>query len=259
MITMSQLPHRLDRTVVIHAPRENVFRFLTDTPRWATWWGAGSTIDARPGGALFIRHPGGVEVRGEVLEVMPPERMVFTYGYAKGDPIPAGASRVTLRLDPHQLGTELHLTHEFADAEAREEHIQGWRYQLSLFSNVVTDELNANAAAVVDAWFDVWAEPDERAREAALARVAAADVHFYDRFGNTAGAADLLPHIAAAQRFMPGFRMRRDGDVRHCQGTLLANWVAVGAEGQQRAHGTTVFLLEPSGKIQSVTGFWDRS
>ena len=259
MIAMSQLPHRLDRTVVIRAPRENVFRFLTDTPRWATWWGAGSTIDARPGGALFIRHPGGVEVRGEVLEVTPPERMVFTYGYVKGDPIPPGASRVTLRLDPHQLGTELHLTHEFADKAPRDEHIQGWRYQLSLFSNVVTDELNANAALVVDAWFDLWAEPDEQAREAALARVAAGDVHFYDRFGNTNGAADLLPHIAAAQRFMPGFRMRRDGDVRHCQGTLLADWVAVGSDGQQRARGTNVFLLDRVGKIQTVTGFWDRS
>jgi uncharacterized protein YndB with AHSA1/START domain len=256
---LPQLPHRLDRTVVIQAPRERVFRFLTDTPRWAAWWGAGSTIDARPGGALSICYPGGVQVKGEVLEVRPPERMVFTYGYVTGTPIPVGASRVTLRLDPHHLGTELHLTHEFADAAARDEHVQGWRYQLSLFSNVVADELHANAAAVVDAWFDLWAESDAKAREAALARVAAAEVEFHDRFGNTAGAADLLPHIAAAQRFMPGFRMRREGDVRHCQGTVLANWVAVGSDGQQRARGTNVFLLESSGKVRSVTGFWDRS
>lgn len=259
MIVMSQLPYRLDRTVVIHAPRENVFRFLTDTPRWATWWGQGSTIDPRPGGALYIRHPGGVEVRGEVLEVKPPERMVFTYGYVKGDPIPSGASRVTLRLDVHQRGTALHLTHEFAEEAARNEHIQGWRYQLSVFSNVVADELNANAGDLVDAWFDLWAEPDEKAREATLARVAVADVHFHDRFGNTHGLTDLLPHIAAAQRFMPGFRMRRDGDVRHCQGMVLANWVAVGSDNQQRARGTNVFLLGPGGKIQSVTGVWDRS
>jgi uncharacterized protein YndB with AHSA1/START domain len=255
---MSQLQHRLDRTVIIHAPPENVFRFLTDTPRWATWWGAGSTIDARPGGGLYIRHPGGAEVRGEVLEVQPPTYMVFTYGYVKGEPIPVGASRVTLRLDPHERGTQLHLTHEFADKAAHDEHIQGWRFQLSLFSNVVTDELHAHAAALVDAWFELWAEPDERQREAALARVAAADLHFYDRFGNTAGIGDLLPHITAAQRFMPGFRMRRDGDVRHCQGTLLANWVAVGADGHEQARGTNVFSLEPSGKIRSVTGFWNR-
>jgi uncharacterized protein YndB with AHSA1/START domain len=255
---MSQLPHRLDRTVVIHAPREGVFRFLTDTPRWATWWGAGSTIDARPGGALYICYPGGVEVRGEVLEVKPPERMVFTYGYVTGNPIPVGASRVTLRLDPHDLGTTLHLTHEFGDAAPRDEHVQGWRYQLSVFSNVVTDELHAKAGAIVDAWFDLWAEPDATARQTALARVAAAEVVFHDRFGNTAGVADLLPHIAAAQKFMPGFRMRREGDVRHCQGTVLANWVAVGPDGQPRARGTNVFQLEPSGKIRSVTGFWDQ-
>ena len=63
------LPHHLDRTVVIEAPRDIVFRFFTDQARWAAWWGAGSTIDAKPGGKLLIRYPDGTEVSGEVLEV----------------------------------------------------------------------------------------------------------------------------------------------------------------------------------------------
>jgi hypothetical protein len=55
---------------------------------------------------------------------------------------------------------------------------------------------------------------------------------------------------------MPGFRLRRAGDVRHCQGTLLADWVAVAPDGQERARGTNVFALDADGRIESVTGFW---
>ena len=79
MIDMS-LTHTLDRTVLIRADRDLVFRFFTDNARWAAWWGAGSSIDARRGGRVFIRYPGGVEVSGEVVEIAEPERLVFTYG-----------------------------------------------------------------------------------------------------------------------------------------------------------------------------------
>ena len=48
---MIALSYRLDRTVVIRARRDTVFRFLSNAAEWAEWWGAGSTIDARPGGA----------------------------------------------------------------------------------------------------------------------------------------------------------------------------------------------------------------
>ena len=71
---MTTLTHQLDRTIVIGAPPATVFRYFTDSPRWAAWWGAGSTIDARPGGRVLIRYPGGVEAAGEVVEVNPPDR-----------------------------------------------------------------------------------------------------------------------------------------------------------------------------------------
>jgi hypothetical protein len=191
-----------------------------------------------------------------VIDVQPPERMVFTYGFVKGEPIAPGGSRVTIRLEPHALGTHLQLAHEFADEPARDQFVQGWRYQLALFSNVVTDELHADAARLVDAWFGAWAEPDEKTRERALRDVADGDLRFQDRFSSTAGLDDLLPHIAAAQFHMPGLRMQRVGDVRHCQGTALVDWVASGTDGQERARGTNVFVLGASGKIRAVTGFW---
>src|SRR5581483_8475051 len=107
------LPHHLDRSVLISAPPETVFRFFQESPKWAKWWGAGSTIDPRPGGKVYIRHPNGIETVGEVLEIDAPQRLVFTYGYASGNPIPAGGSRVTITLREDGDGTRLHLYHEF--------------------------------------------------------------------------------------------------------------------------------------------------
>lgn len=249
------LPHRLDRTVTIQAPPETVFRFFTDSERWAKWWGAGSTVDATPGGEVYVRHPGGVESRGHVVEVDPPRRFVFSYGFVTGQPIPVGSSRVTIQLEAHRAGTKLTLTHELADAIARDEHVQGWRFQLSLFANIVADEVTANAPKYIDMWFDAWAEPDVIARRKMLGEVVVPEVRMQDRYSNLDGIEDLVPHISAAQRFMPGIRMRRSGDVRHCQGMVLADWTMTGLDGKQRGSGTNVFMFGPTGRIESVTGF----
>ena len=253
---MTPLPHSLNRTVFIRATPATVFRFFTDSDRWAQWWGAGSTIDARPGGSMKIRYPNGVEASGEVLEVAAPTRVVFTMGYASGNPMPPGASRVSIKLVPHSEGTRLDLTHEFENVAVRDEHVQGWRYQLSLFGNVVANDVNAGVSTSVDRWLALWTETDAGARERTLREIATSGVRFRDRYSMTDGLEDLVPHIGAAQRFMPGFALKREGDVRHCQGTAIAEWVAVGPDGQQRGGGTNVFVLAPDGKIELVTGFW---
>lgn len=253
---MSALAQRLDRTLVIRARPATVFEFFTNTADWAAWWGAGSTIDARPGGTLLIRHPNGVEVSGEVLEVQPPQRIVFTYGYASGTPIPPGASQVTIRLDSHPAGTLLQLTHAFADADARDQHVQGWRFQLSLFANAVANKANAGAAQSVDEWFGAWSDPQTASREATLAGIVSADIGFSDRFSCIAGDDELRAHLAAVHRFMPGMRLERRGDIRHCQSRVLADWVALSADGQERGRGTSLFVLDADGRIAEVVGFW---
>jgi len=81
-------------------------------------------------------------------------------------------------------------------------------------------------------------------------------VRLRDRFSCVEGTRELTVHIGAAQRFMPGFRMQREGPVNHCQGSVLCDWTAIGPDGQPRARGTNVFTLDPDGRIESVTGFW---
>jgi uncharacterized protein YndB with AHSA1/START domain len=250
------LAHRLDRTLVIRARREIVFEFFSDTPQWASWWGSGSSIDPQPGGRMVIRHPNGVEASGEVLEVRAPERIVFTYGYADRKPSPPGSSRVTIRLDSHPRGTLLQLTHEFADGDAHEEHVQGWRFQLSLFANLIADNANRGASGIVDQWFAAWGEPDEATRDGSLAAITTPEIQVQDRFTSIDGVDDLKIHLAAAQRFMPGTRLERRGAIRHCQWHVLADWVAIGHVGNERGRGTNLFVLNVDGRITAVTGFW---
>lgn len=255
---MTKLLHELERSIVIQASREVVFRYFTDSTRWAAWWGAGSTIDARPGGRVYIRYPTGDEVAGEVVAVKAPERIVFTYGYVRGTPFPAGESRVTIELEAAEVGgaTRLRLVHEMEDAAARDDHVQGWRYQLSLFGNLVADDQNAGAAALVDDWFAAWADPDVAARTRTLERVAQPGVRFHDRFSSIEGMGELVQHISGAQRFMPGVRIERTGAVRHCQGLVICDWTAKAGD-EPRGSGMSVFDVRADGRFGSVTGFWN--
>jgi uncharacterized protein YndB with AHSA1/START domain len=246
----------MDRIVIIEARPATVFSFFTDTARWAAWWGAGSTIEPRQGGRLLIRHANGVEVAGKVLEIEAPTRLVFTYGYVAGSPIPEDGSRVTIQLDPAPGGTRLHLTHEFADQTQRDHHVQGWRYQLALFANLIANTVHAEAPSIVDGWFEAWNELQAERRREAFARLVEPDVQFRDRYGFTSGLDDLLAHIAAVHQFMPGLKLQRSGDVRHCLGRALSDWQAVGTDGGARGRGTNAFVFGPEGRIAAVTGFW---
>ena len=252
---MAAYEHQLDRAIRIAASPETVFRFFTDSDRWAKWWGAGSRIDARVGGDVLIRYPGGVEASGVVLEVAPPSRIVFTYGYASGKPIPPGSSEVVIELRASEEGTLLSLAHRFTEPGVRDQHVQGWRYQLSVFANVVADEVFASAEAVADAWFDAWAENDDARRAAAFSSLAAPAIVFRDRYSCLEGADEIALHAGAAQRFMPGIRLRRAGAVVQCQGSALVDWVAAAPDGAEKMRGTNVFLLGVDGRIVAVTGF----
>ena len=76
-----KLEFSLERTVLIRATRQTVFRYFTDSARFASLWGAGSRIDPMPDGEVRIVYPGNEVALGKVVEISEPERVVFTYGY----------------------------------------------------------------------------------------------------------------------------------------------------------------------------------
>lgn len=257
-MTATALPHSLARSVVIRARPETVFRFFTDSARFASWWGAGSSIEARPGGAVRIVYPGGVLVSGSVVSINPVKQISFTYGYESqnSELVPPGGSLVTVSLEEHPEGTMLRLTHDLPTASAREAHLPGWRYQLAVFANAVAGEAHGGAEALVDRYFTVWSETIGARRRAELTAIATGELVFRDGFGVTATPDDLAEHIGAAQMHMPGLRMEREGALRHCQGTGLANWVARAPDGSVAARGSNVFDFAPDGRIMRVVGLW---
>ena len=249
------LDHSLERVVIIRARRETVFRYFTDSARFAAWWGPGSLVDPKPGGAVRIRYPNAVEAAGEVLELKAPERFVFTYGYA--DPskgVPPGGSRVTITLEAVSEGTRLRLVHDLSDAKSRDAHRVGWPYQLAVFATVVASEEHAGVAGRADAWFRAWAEPDAAKRRTFLEEAAAPAVEFRDPYGCVSGLDDLERHIVQLQTFMPGLTLHRDGVPRHCQGTAAVDWVMRSPDGVERGRGTNVVDLAPDGRFASVVG-----
>jgi uncharacterized protein YndB with AHSA1/START domain len=254
---MTSLEHVLECSVVICATRGTVFRFFKDTPLFAEWWGEGSRIDSRVGGAVAIRYPGGTTASGTIQELVDGERIVFSYGYdGPGQPIPPGATRVTVTLHEHPEGTLVKLRHELADAAQRDRHVQGWKYQLALFANVAANRQHAEVARLVDRYFALWAEPDAAARSRELEAIATEGVVFRDKFGSTRGRDALNVHIAAVHVHMPGVGLRREGGVRQCQGTAIVDWSASGPGGEARGRGSNVFDLAPDGRIARVVGFW---
>jgi uncharacterized protein YndB with AHSA1/START domain len=251
---MPELDQTLDRDLTIRARRETVFRYFTDSERFAKWWGEGSRIDPRPGGAVVIRNPNGVVASGDILEIDPPRRIVFSYGYA--GMVPADFSRVTITLEETPEGTRLHLHHAFSSAKIRDQHVQGWRYQLALFSKAVTDEQHADAAARIDGYLRGWGDPDAETRRRLMSASVDPDIVFRDPYGATNGLEDLLANLDAIQVHMPGTMLRREGDVRLSHGTAVAGWVAERVDGTRVGGGTNVYDLAPDGRIARVVGFW---
>ena len=254
---MTTLPHSLDRSVVIRAPRAIVFRYFTDSERFARWWGPGSTIDGKVGGEVKIVYPNQVVARGAITAIRADHSIAFTYGYEDpAKPIRPGGSLVTIELQDHAEGTFVKLHHDLPTAQERDHHVPGWRFQLALFANTVSNEQHARVAALADQWFVAWAETDQQARDRLLAACATDDVRMQDNYSCLRGRDDLSHHIGMCHQFMPGTITTRAGEPKHCQGTALVEWTMRDAQGNPRGKGTNVISLAADGRIASVVGFW---
>lgn len=236
-----------ERTCVIRARPDVVFRFFTETPRWAAWWGEGSRIDPRPGGEMYIRYPNAAVARGEVVEIGA-DRIVFTFGYEDPkQPIRPGGSTVELSVAPHPEGTLLTLRHTVETEAIRDQHVAGWRYQLAVFANVAARDAHERGGQAIAAWFDAWNTDDEARRRDLLAGSCVPDVVFREAWAALAGLDDLVAHIGIVRRMVAA--TLEAGSPRFCQGTALVDWKA-----GEKTRGTNVFDLDADGRIARVVG-----
>jgi uncharacterized protein YndB with AHSA1/START domain len=261
------LPELVRREVVLPAPPEKVWTFLATDAGWADWWGAGSTIDARPDGPMHITYPDGRSAEGRVLEVEAPTRISFTWGFDRPDaPVPLDGSVVEITLTPCPEGTRLLLVHRLADSAARDAHEPGWRFQLGLFRGVVAARaLGPSLVDTIDRWHAAWSvgategPTEPGSRRSALARVVHPDVVVEEPMASLRGLDDLDAWVAQVATHL-AVSIRREGRPALCGDLATWAWVVVRAgapdDGTAVAQGRSVARLGPDGRFRSVTGFW---
>ena len=125
---------RLELRRTLDAPRREVFEAWTRPETIREWFAPGpmtvpvAEVDLRPGGRyrIAMREPNGTQhvVTGTYEEIIPNERLVFTWTWEGGD---GEQTLVTVSLVERAGKTELLLVHErFATPASRAQHLDGW-------------------------------------------------------------------------------------------------------------------------------------
>jgi uncharacterized protein YndB with AHSA1/START domain len=128
-------------------PPEKVFHALTTPEELSHWFPARVAVDLRVGGAMTFTFPDGKfpELQGEVLELDPPRRFVFTWD----------TEELRFELEPSGGGCRLRFTHLLDDREMAARVAAGW--------DVCFDELDKRLAGEPAA--APGTEPTERHQE----------------------------------------------------------------------------------------------
>jgi uncharacterized protein YndB with AHSA1/START domain len=119
-------------SVHVAAQPETVFPYFTDPDRYVQWMGGSATLDPVPGGTYRVRMRDGIEASGKFVEIDPPHRVVFTWGWTQGYAVPPGSTRVVVTLHAEHGGTLVVLRHhDLPDHEQRDHHRNGWELYLA--------------------------------------------------------------------------------------------------------------------------------
>jgi len=142
----------VEREVAIAASPETVWEFLVDEEKATRWMGETASFDVRPGGGYRVGVIPGHTASGEFVELDPPHRLVFTWGWEPGpeggNPVRPGSSTIEIDLVPEGDGTTLRFVHrDLPTAASAESHAHGWDHYL---------ERLKVAAAGGDAGRDPW-------------------------------------------------------------------------------------------------------
>jgi uncharacterized protein YndB with AHSA1/START domain len=142
----------VERELRIAASPEVVYEFFVDPDRMIQWMGRKAELEPQPGGLFRVDLNGRHISRGTYVELDPPNRVVFTFGW-EGDTsiVGPGASTVEVNLSADGDGTLMRFIHRDLPEESRDSHGHGWDHYF---------ERLATAAAGGDPGADPWGTPE---------------------------------------------------------------------------------------------------
>lgn len=114
----------------IEAPPGVVYSYLTESGKWSLWQGSRAEVDARPGGIFILHMPNGTRARGEFVELVPDERVVFTWGWVDHPGVPPGSSTVEITISGDDRESLVTITHRGLPGDEIEPHRLGWSHYL---------------------------------------------------------------------------------------------------------------------------------
>jgi uncharacterized protein YndB with AHSA1/START domain len=106
----SESAYLVEIQVRLDAPPDEVFLYLTEAERYVRWQGVKAELDPRPGGVFRVWMDADTVARGEFVEVDPPRRVVFSWGWEGNESVPPGSTIVELSLEAavmHEEGWRL--------------------------------------------------------------------------------------------------------------------------------------------------------
>jgi uncharacterized protein YndB with AHSA1/START domain len=121
------------REISIKASPETVWEFLVDPEKATRWMGMDASLDAQPGGEYRVQVISGNVARGEFVEVDPPRRLVWTWGWdnESASTVAPGSSTIEVELEPTGDGTLLRFSHSgFGNTDESQKHAHGWDHYL---------------------------------------------------------------------------------------------------------------------------------
>ena len=133
MSTTSSETTAIEREIAIAARPETVWEFFVDPEKACRWMGTTAELDPQPGGIYRVEVLPGNVARGVFVELDPPRRLVYTWGWEEGasSPLPAGSTTIEIDLVPEGDGTTVRFTHrDLPTEDAAARHAHGWGHYL---------------------------------------------------------------------------------------------------------------------------------
>jgi len=130
-VTISEI-NAVVSEIHIAAPPEVVFAYFVDPAKMRRWFGSHIHLEPQTGGTYSADINSQARARGTYVDVVPPSRVVFTFGWQDDPNIPPGSTTVEVTLAGDGDGTHVRLVHRgLQTPEMREQHRQGWDHYVA--------------------------------------------------------------------------------------------------------------------------------